>query len=176
MSMTSWRAEESQKRSDEEEYDQLQDGVFMKMARLEISRRCDPILCSFEREWKISKDLIRSLFVWTRPFYLITTVEWSVDQHTRRVEKKKSSVTDRGGTIGTKIDFLKVFKWILLWFQYIRPGKKEFLNLVTVLNLHIDHQNFENHYVRVKNQSCRRPMVWPIQTWARRALSHWEKN
>ena len=66
----------------------------------------------------------------------------------------------RGGTIGTKIDFLKVFKWILLWFQYIRPGKKEFLNLVTVLNLHIDHQHFENHYVRVKNQSCRKLYIW----------------
>ena len=81
-----------------------------------------------------------------------------------------------GGTIGTKIDFLKVFKWILLWFQYIRPGKKEFVNLVTVLNLHIDHKYFENHYLRVKNQNCRRPMVWPIKTWARRALSQWEKN
>ena len=50
-----------------------------KRAKLENSRRCDPILCRFEREWKISKDLIRSLFVWTSPFYLITTVEWSTN-------------------------------------------------------------------------------------------------
>ena len=49
----------------------------------------------------------------------------------------------RGGTIETKIDFLKVFKWILLSFQYIRTGKKEFLNLVTVLTLHIDPQNLK---------------------------------
>ena len=43
--------------------------------------------------------------------------------------------TELGGTIGTKINFLKVFKWILLWFQYIRPGKKELLNLVSLLTL-----------------------------------------
>ena len=66
----------------------------------------------------------------------------------------------RGGTMGAKTNFLKVPKWILLWFQYIRPGKKDFLNLVTVLNLHIDHQHFENHYVRVKNQSCRKLYIW----------------
>ena len=48
-----------------------------------------------------------------------------------------------GGTIETKTDFLKVFKWILLSFQYIRTGKKEFLNLVTVLTLHIDPQNLK---------------------------------
>ena len=64
-------------------------------------------------------------------------------------------------------------KWISMSFQYIRVGKTEFLNLVTIFTLHIDHQDFQNHYVRVKNQSCRRPMVWPIQTWARRALGHW---
>ena len=43
----------------------------------------------------------------------------------------------RGVTNRTKIDFLKVPKWILLWFQYIRPGEKEFLDLVHVLTLHI---------------------------------------
>ena len=43
----------------------------------------------------------------------------------------------RGGTMGAKTNFLKVPKWILLWFQYIRPGKKEFLNLVSILTLHI---------------------------------------
>ena len=31
----------------------------------------------------------------------------------------------------------------------------------------------KNRYVRVKNQNCRRPMVWPIKNWARRALSQW---
>ena len=39
--------------------------------------------------------------------------------------------------MGAKTNFLKVPKWILLWFQYIRPGKKEFLNLVSILTLHI---------------------------------------
>ena len=43
----------------------------------------------------------------------------------------------RGGTIGPKINFLKVPKWILLWFQYIRSGKKEFLDLESILTLHI---------------------------------------
>ena len=43
----------------------------------------------------------------------------------------------RGGTNRTKINFLMFPKWILLWFQYIRPGKKEFLDLVHVLTLHI---------------------------------------
>ena len=81
-----------------------------------------------------------------------------------------------GGTIGTKTDFLKVFKWILLSFQYIRTGKNEFLNLVTVLTLHTDPQYLKNHYIRVKNQSCRRPMVWPIKTCARKALSQPKKN
>ena len=32
--------------------------------------------------------------------------------------------------------------------------------MVTVLTLHIDHQHFENHYVRVKNQSCRKLYIW----------------
>ena len=32
--------------------------------------------------------------------------------------------------------------------------------MVTVLNLHIDPQHFENHYVRVKNQSCRKLYIW----------------
>ena len=31
----------------------------------------------------------------------------------------------------------QMFKWFLLLFQYIRPGKKEFLILVTILTLHI---------------------------------------
>ena len=67
-------------------------------------------------------------------------------------------------------------KWISMSFQYIRSGKKEFLNLVTVLTLHIDPQYLKNHYIRVKSQSCRRPMVWPIKTCARKALSQPKKN
>ena len=66
-------------------------------------------------------------------------------------------------------------KWISMSFQYIRTGKKEFLNLVTVLTLHIDPQYLKNHYIRVKNQNCRRPMVWPIKTCARGALSQWKR-
>ena len=50
---------------------------------------------------------------------------------------------NRGGTIGTKTDFLKVFKWILLSFKYIRTGKTEFLNLVTVLTLLPDPKNLK---------------------------------
>ena len=34
-------------------------------------------------------------------------------------------------------------KWILLSLQYIRTGKKEFLNLESVLTLHIDPQNLK---------------------------------
>ena len=36
-------------------------------------------------------------------------------------------------------------KWILLSFQYIRTGKKEFLNLVIALTLHIDIHRRKNH-------------------------------
>ena len=82
----------------------------------------------------------------------------------------------RGGTNKTKVNFFMVPRWILLSLQYIRMGKKEFLNLVTVLTLHIDPQYLKNHYIRVKNQNCRRPMVWPIKTCARRALSQRKKN
>ena len=67
-------------------------------------------------------------------------------------------------------------KWISMSFQYIRSGKKEFLNLVTILTLHIDPQYLKNPYIRVKSQSCCRPMVWPIKTCARRALSQPKKN
>ena len=69
----------------------------------------------------------------------------------------------------------QMFKWILLWCQYIRPGKKDFLNLVTVLNLHIDHQHFENHYVRVKNQSCRKLYIWVSKPIRRKIQNQWKK-
>ena len=36
-------------------------------------------------------------------------------------------------------------------------------------------ENLENHYIGVKIQNCRRPMVWPIKTCARRALSQRQK-
>ena len=49
-------------------------------------------------------------------------------------------ITDpsRGGNQMGNFNFLMIPKWILLSFQYIRMGEKEFLNLVTVLTLHID--------------------------------------
>ena len=34
-------------------------------------------------------------------------------------------------------------RWILLSLQYMRTGKKEFLNLASVLTLHIDLQNLK---------------------------------
>ena len=46
----------------------------------------------------------------------------------------------RGGNQMVKFNFLMIPKWILLSFRYIRTEKKEFLNLVTVLTLHIDPQ------------------------------------
>ena len=36
--------------------------------------------------------------------------------------------------------------------------------------------NFENPHYRVKIQSCRRPIEWPIKTSAREALGQWRKN
>ena len=90
--------------------------------------------------------------------------------------KPKLGPRGRGGNQMGKSNFSMIPKWIILSFQYTRTGEKEFLNLVTVLTLHIDRQIFENHYVRVKNQSCRRPIEWPIKTNAREALSQWKKN
>ena len=55
---------------------------------------------------------------------------------TRLLEGQKVSYS-RGGTYKTKVNFLIVPRWILLSFQYIRPRKKEFLNLVSVLTPHI---------------------------------------
>ena len=89
---------------------------------------------------------------------------------------KWNLAVSRGGTYKTKVNFLMVPRWILLSLQYIRTGGKEFLNLVSVLTLHIDPQYLTNHYIRVKYQNCRRPMVWPIKTCARRALSQRKKN
>ena len=48
-----------------------------------------------------------------------------------------------GGTYKTKVNFLMVPRWILLSLQYIRTGKKEFLNLKSVLTLHIDPQHLK---------------------------------
>ena len=91
-------------------------------------------------------------------------------------EGRRQEAWSRGGNQMGKSNFSIIPKWILLSFQYIITGEKEFLNLVTVLTLHIDRQIFENHYVRVKNKSCRRPIEWPIKTSAREALSQWRKN
>ena len=52
-------------------------------------------------------------------------------------------VPPRGGNQMRNFNFLMIPKWILLSFQYIRMGEKEFLNLVTVLTLHIDPQNLK---------------------------------
>ena len=62
--------------------------------------------------------------------------------------------TNRGGTIGPKINFLKVPKWILLWFQYIRPGKKEFLDLESILTLHIGPE-FSHFWPKIAEK-------WPL--------------
>ena len=55
---------------------------------------------------------------------------------------KSHCAVDRGGNQMGIFNFSMIPKWILLAFQYIRTGEKEFLNLVTVLTLHIAHQNF----------------------------------
>ena len=61
---------------------------------------------------------------------------------------------NRGGTIGPKINFLKVPKWILLWFQYIRSGKKEFLDLESILTLHIGPE-FSHFWPKIAEK-------WPL--------------
>ena len=60
----------------------------------------------------------------------------------------------RGGTMGAKTNFLKVPKWILLWFQYIRPGKKEFLDLESILTLHIGPE-FSHFWPKIAEK-------WPL--------------
>ena len=61
---------------------------------------------------------------------------------------------DRGGTMGAKTNFLKVPKWILLWFQYIRSGKKEFLDLESILTLHIGPE-FSHFWPKIAEK-------WPL--------------
>ena len=56
--------------------------------------------------------------------------------------------------MGAKTNFLKVPKWILLWFQYIRPGKKEFLDLESILTLHIGPE-FSHFWPKIAEK-------WPL--------------
>ena len=56
-------------------------------------------------------------------------------------------------------------------FMYETQGIYQFLPNVSFLPTYLGSENFKNHYIRVKYQNCRRPMVWSIKTCARRALS-----
>ena len=52
-----------------------------------------------------------------------------------------------------RCNFLMIPKWILLSIQYIRTGENEFLNLVTVLILHIDPQNLTIPIIGLSSKS-----------------------
>ena len=76
------------------------------------------------------------------------------DEFEHCVGNNNPEYTIRGGTIGPKINFLKVPKWILLWFQYIRSGKKEFLDLESILTLHIGPE-FSHFWPKIAEK-------WPL--------------
>ena len=67
------------------------------------------------------------------------SLHWANVRFVRKVIQYQQFVIIGGGL---NPEFEKP-KWILLSFQYIRTGKKEFLNLEFVLTLHIDPQNLK---------------------------------
>ena len=81
----------------------------------------------------------------------------------------------RGGNQMGKFNFLMIPKWILLSFQYIRMGEKEFLNLVTVFTLHIDLQNLKIPIIGQK-KNCRRAYIWVSKPIRRKIQEQWKKN
>ena len=72
-----------------------------------------------------------------------------------KIKKITSKSLEVGG--GTKCECCYP-KWILMSFQYIRMGEKEFLNLVTILTLHIDPQNLKIPIIGQKNKVVVNPI------------------
>ena len=72
--------------------------------------------------------------------------------------------------------FSKSLAWVFFWCLFMfRNDLKNLKNLGRSFHDWKMVLKITNPHYRVKIQNCRRPMVWPIKTCARRALSQREK-
>ena len=73
--------------------------------------------------------------------------------------------------------FSKSLAWVFFWCLFMfRNDLKNLKNLGRSFHDWKMVLKITNPHYRVKIQNCRRPMVWPIKTCARRAQSQPKKN
>ena len=84
---------------------------------------------------------------------------------------------------------LPVWVWVgggLIWscsspgifgcsFMYETQGIYQFLSNVSFLPPYLGSENLKNHYIRVKNQSCRKLYIWVSKPIRRKIQNQWKK-